>query len=173
MTERRRRPTPLELTIDETLLVKHVVAVELHSKELEEVIGMLIEHMLQQSGVTEAETPTVGVSIVQDMATVQIVANIKKPVKASFIISYVLLNSFTSPGELSAKNILIDIQAGFLAKAAIKTQMVEEKIKYALNNISDTIMKNPPPIMQEHGQSFSQISLTLENDRVAVQLTSE
>lgn len=173
MIERRRPPTPLELIIDETLLEKHVVHLELHSKELEEVIGMLIEHMFFQSGVTEAETPRVRVTIAQDMATVQIEARIKKPVKATFTISYVLLNSFTNPGELTAKNILIDIQAGFLAKAAIRTQMVEEKIMYALSNINDTIIKNPPPVMQEHGHSFSKISLTLENDRVAVQLTSK
>lgn len=173
MIERIRPPTPLELTIDETLSEKKTVHLELHAEELEEVISMLIQHMFLQNGVSEAETPNVKVTLVQEMATVEVQATIKKPIKATFNIVYFLLNSPIEPGRLQPRNIRIDIQAGFVARAALKAQMVDEKIRYTLQNITETIMKNPPPIMQEHGHSFSDISLTLENSILAVQLTSE
>ena len=169
----RRRPTPLELTIDESLSKNQVVRLELHAKELEEVIAMMTQHLLQESGVSEAETPTVNVTMAEALAVVEIEARIKKPVKATFKIAYILQNALGNPGKLQPGNIQIQTSAGLLAKAAIKIQMVDEKITYALNNINDTIIKNPPPIMQEHGHTFSDISLTLENGTLAVQLRSD
>lgn len=172
MIEKKRYTPPLEAAIEKSLLKEHEVHLELTADELEEIMSSMVEHLFQKSGVT-TESTEVLVVILQNVATIELRASITKPVKATFIISYTLHNSKQYPGQLEPKDITITITASLLAKAAIKTQRVDEKIKYALNNINETIMSNPPPIIQERGLSFSDVSLTLKNDKLAVRLTSK
>lgn len=168
----RRKPTPLELDIASSLEEDHVASLSLSASEVGEVITLLSQNLLEKNGASGITFQDVLVYISNGQAEVHITVSIARPVSATFDISYTLSNSYANPGELRVSDVQVDITAGRLAKLTLKAFNVQKQVVAILENLNATLTENPPPIVAEHGYSFSDVDLTLENDHLAVQLRS-